>query len=333
MAHRRLKLLVPILMILLTFLGCQPAEKSKTDSPPKKFRVAILLVSDMYLPLSAAGLQEGMRELGYQEGVDVEYLIYNAKDDLARLKTMAEEIVAGRPDVICPAILPAINAIKDTHTNLPVVFLESMYPVEFGLAESLLRPGANFTGVSNMTGPMSGKRLELFKQMIPGIRKVAVICNPDNLVAKLSLDKTKEAAARLGIELDIHPVYKVDEVDAAIAMIEAGPADALVLNPDFMVFARLEKIAAMARRKKIPTMGIDPTQVEKGLLASYGGGLKDIAAQAARQVDCVLNGQSPAVIPIEKPQRYKLYVNMKTAEEINVTLPDELLFQAEEYYR
>ncbi|TFG36955.1 MAG: hypothetical protein E4H46_02675 [Desulfobacterales bacterium] len=156
----------------------------------------------------------------------------------------------------------------ETGTDLPVVFLESMYPVEFGMVKSLTTPGANYTGVSNMTSPMSGKRLELLAKMVPGIKRVAVICNPDNAVSKLSLETTKEAAADLGLQLDIHLVDKHVEVDEAIAGIESSPVDAFVLLPDFMVFSRLEKIAAMAKKKKIPTMAIDGTQAEMGLLAS-----------------------------------------------------------------
>jgi putative ABC transport system substrate-binding protein len=295
--------------------------------------VAILVVSDTYLPLSAAGLKEGMLELGYREGENIEYFIYNAQGDTTKLKSLAREIVDIRPDVICPSINPAIEAVRETGTDLPVVFLESMYPVEFGLVKNLTNPGANYTGVSNMTGPMSGKRLELLLQMVPGIKRVAVICNPGNAVSKLSLETTKEAAADLDLQLDIHLVDKHEEVDAAIARIESSPVDAFVLLPDFMVFSRLEKIAAMAKKKKIPTMAIDGTQAEKGLLASYGGGLHDIAQQAARLVDRVFMGESPANIPIEQPYRYNLFVNMKTAEEIGVTLPEEILYQAAGYYR
>lgn len=327
-------LIIAIISMLLTFAGCERAEKTdKTEALKKTYRVAILLASDMYVPLSAEGLKEGMRELGYRQGENIAYSIYNAKGDMAKLKALAREIVSSRPDVICPSIIGAIDAVRETKTDLPVVFLESMYPVQFGVVKSLTAPGTNYTGVSNMTGPMSGKRLELLTKMVPGIKRVAVICNPDNRVSKLSLETTKEAAAELGLELDIYLVYKHKEVDEAIARVEASPVDAFVLNPDFMVFSRLKKIIAMAGKKKIPTMGIDSTQAELGILASYGGGLKEIAHQAARHVDRVLKGNSPVVIPIEPPRRYKLFINMKTAEEIGVVLPEDILHQASGYYR
>jgi putative ABC transport system substrate-binding protein len=295
--------------------------------------ISILLASDMFLPLSAEGLKEGMSELGYEEGRDVIYSVYNAKGDVNKLKLMAKEIVESRPDVICPSIITAIDAVKETGTDLPVVFLESMYPVEFGLAKSLNRPGTNYTGTSNMTGPMSGKRLELLKEMFPGIKKAAVICNPDNPVSRFSLEETKMAAKKLDIELDVHLVYKHEEVDKAIAKVEAGTAEALLLNPDFMVFSRLDRIAEMSLRKKIPTMGIDSAQVQRGILASYGGGLKEIAHQAARHVDKVLKGVPPGEIPIEAPRRYKLFINLKTAEGIGADLPEDILLRAEGYYR
>ena len=327
---------VMILLFCMFFLvsSCQ---KTATEDKGKKvrdpYRIAILLASDMFLPLSADGLKEGMAELGYQEGKDVIYTVYNAKGDVNKLKLMAKEIVESRPDVICPSIITAIDAVKETGTDLPVVFLESMYPVEFGLAKSLNKPGTNYTGTSNMTGPMSGKRLELLKEMFPNIKRAAVICNPDNPVSLLSLEETRRAAKKMDVELEEYLVYKHEEVDEAILKVEAGTAQALLLNPDFMVFSRLDKIAEMAKRKKIPTMGIDPAQVKRGILASYGGGLKEIAHQAARHVDKVLKGVSPAEIPIEAPRRYRLYINLKTAEEIGADLPEDILLRAEGYYR
>jgi putative ABC transport system substrate-binding protein len=327
-------LTISIIIILLAFSGCERAEKTnKTKVLNKTYKVAILLPSDMYLPLSAAGLKEGMQELGYREGKDIEYSILNADGDMAKLKALAREIVNSKPDVICPSTINAINAVRETKTDLPVVFLESMYPVEFSVVKNLAVPGTNYTGVTNMTGPMSGKRLELLVKMVPGIKRVALIFNPDNTVSKLSMETTKEAAAKLDLQLDIYRVHKPEDVDKAIAGVEASRVDAFVLNPDFMVFSRLKKIVAMTRKKKIPTMGIDHTQTEQGILASYGGGLKEIAHQAARHVDRVLKGNSPAVIPIEPPRRYQLFINMKTAKEIGVVIPEEILRQAAGYYR
>ena len=327
-------LITSLIFILLAFASCERTEKTdKTKTLKKAYRVAILLASSMYLPLSAKGLKEGMRELGYREGENIVYSIYNSKGDVTKLKALAKEIVSTQPDVICPSIITAIDAVRETKTDLPVVFLESMYPVKLGVVKSLTAPGTNYTGVSNMTGPMSGKRLELLTRMVPSIKRVAVICNPNNKVSKLSLETTQKAAAELELQLDIYLVYKHEDVDEVIAKVEASPVDALVLNPDFMVFSRLKKIVAMTRKKKIPTMGIDYTQVELGILASYGGGLKEIAHQAARHVDRVLKGDSPAGIPIEAPRRYKLFINMKTAEEIGVILPKNILHQASGYYR
>ncbi|MCK5543949.1 MAG: ABC transporter substrate-binding protein [Desulfobulbaceae bacterium] len=334
MKYWKATLLISVLLIFPALIGCERGrEENKSEALEKPYKVAILLVSDMYVPLSAQGLKQGMRELGYREGENIHYYIYNAHGDVAELKFLAREIVDSRPDVICPSIIPAINAVRETGTELPVVFLESMYPVEFGLAKSLTMPSANYTGVSNMTGPMSGKRLELLFKMVPGIKRVALICNPDNSVSRLSMETTKEAAAKLGLQLDIHLIYKYEEVDNAIGMVEASPVDALVLNPDFMVFSRLKEIIAMAEKKKIPTMGIDQTQVEQGILAGYGGGLKEIAHQAARHVNRILKGESPAAIPVEPPRMYKLFINMTTAEAIGVTLSDEILHQAAGYYR
>lgn len=323
------------LILLLLFFGCKrpKQETPGIGSAGKPYKIAILIVSDMYLPLSVEGLKQGMQELGYREGEDIEYTVYNAKGDATKLESLVGQALQTNPHVLCPSTVTAVNAVKATGTKIPVVFLESMYPVEFGLVKSLTKPGTNYTGVSNMTGPMSGKRLELLQKMCPKIKKIAVLCNPANKVAALSLEKTKAAAADLGLQLDIHLFADQVELDAAIAKLRSSPIDALALNPDFMVFARLPELIELAKKKKIPTMGIDSVQVEQGILASYGGGLKEIAGQAARQLDRVLRGESPATIPIEAPRKYRLYLNMKTAAEIGATLPEEILYQAEGYYK
>jgi putative ABC transport system substrate-binding protein len=314
-------------------IACSAPPDRAQYAPAVPRRIAVLVVSDLYEQLSARGLIEGMEALGYHESEDIVYSIYNAQGDAARLPDLARRIAADNPDVICPVIVPAIQAVKDTGTSQPVVFLESMYPVELGFVRSLDRPGNNFTGVSNMTGPMSGKRLEMLKAMVPAISRVAVICNSDNQVAMMALEETKRAAAVLNLELEIHLVAKPEEVEESVSRIESGKADGLVLNPDFMVFSRLPLIIEMALRKKIPTMGIDQEQVKAGILASFGGGLKAIAAQAASQVDWVLNGRAPGDLPVEAPNRYDLFVNLSTAEKINITPAPEFLFQAAGYYR
>ena len=160
----------------------------------------------------------------------------------------------------------------------------------------------------------------------------ALIWQADSTNPQLA-EETKEAAAALDLQLNTYLVYQPEEVDEAIAAIEKSEADAFVLNPDFMVFSRLDRIISMTRQRKMPTMGIDHSQVKAGILASYGGGLKEIARQAARHVDRVLQGDSPAIIPIEVPDQYQFYVNMKTAEAIGITLPPEKLYQASGYYQ
>ena len=160
-------LLIFLVFVFLSTGGCKKADKNQqAESIEKIYRVAILVVSDTYLPLSAEGLKEGMLELGYRQGGNIEYFIYNAQGDTTKLKSLAREIVDSRPDVICPSINTAIETAMETGTDLPVVFLESMYPVEFGMVKSLTKQGTNYTGVSNVTGPMSGKRLELLAKMV-----------------------------------------------------------------------------------------------------------------------------------------------------------------------
>lgn len=330
-----LSILLLICLTLPGLSGCERAPDSPQGKDAKKpYRIALLVSADVYVPTSVDGFKEGMRELGYREGENVEYTVYNAKGDRDRLESLARDAVQARPDLLCPSTITAINAVKATGTRIPVVFLESMYPVELRIVKSLAKPETNYTGVSNMTGPMSGKRLELLVRIAPRIERVAVFCNPANQVAVLALETTREAAAKLGIELDVHRFFTLAELDAAIETVRAGPADAVAINPDFMVLSRIKEIAAMALEKKIPTMGIDSSQVNEGILATYGGGLKEIASQAARQTDQILRGgASPGEIPVEAPRKYRLFCNMKTADAIGLRIPAAILYQAEGFSR
>lgn len=334
MTHLLRQRLLASLALPLFVAGCgEPQGGDPGRATKRKARIAIVLVSDTYLPLSADGLREGMKALGYRDGIDVEYALYNAAGDPTKLPGLVEQALASRPDVVCPSTITAINAVRATRTQVPVVFLESMFPVELGVVESLTRPGGNYTGVSNMTGPMSGKRLELLKRMCPGIRRVGLFYSPANAVSRLSYEATREAAARLGLRLVARPFETDPELTAAIGAVRAGDLDAIVLNPDYMVFARLGEISALARSLRIPTMGFDASQAEAGLMAVYGGGLKEIARQAAGQVDRVLRGEPPAALPVQAPREYRLVVNLATARAIGVELPAEVLYQADGYVR
>lgn len=330
---RHLSILTALFALLLLCACKRSEDASPQHSAHQPYRVAVLVVSDMYLPLSVEGLKQGMESLGYKEGRDVEYAVYNARGDRTKLESLAREAIANKPNVICPSTITAIDAVRVAETKIPVVFLESMYPVEFGVVQSLTRPGGNYTGVSNMTGPMSGKRLELLQRICPSVRKVGVLCNPDNKVSTLAMETTRKAASELGIDLKVFSFSTVEEMDQAIARLAASDIDALTLNPDYMVFSRLPQLIDLALKKKIPSMGIDSTQVQQGVLASYGGGLREIAAQAARHVDRVLRDESPATIPIEAPVNYQLFLNIKTAERIGLKLPKEILYQAERFYQ
>ena len=325
-------LLPTLLLASLLLSACERPGSGGAPGARKKARVAIIVVSETYVPLSARGLKEGMRDLGYREGQEIEYAIYDAQGEQGRLPSLVAEALESRPDVVCPSTITAINAVKASGTAVPVVFLESMYPVELGIVKSLTRPDTNFTGVSNMTGPMSGKRLEMLLKMCPRVRKVGLFYNPGNRVSLLSFQATQDAAARLGVQLVARPFEDARTLDAALAAARPGDFDALVLNPDYLVFSRLAKIVAMAKARRIPTMGFDASQVESGLLAGYGGGLQEIARQAAVQVDRVLRGESPATIPVEAPRKYRLFVNLGTAREIGVTLPPDVLYQADGHY-
>lgn len=307
-------------------LGCERFEEKKV------YKVGILITDDTYLD-SANGFKEGMKERGYREGDTVTYELRNAKLNKEDLKRYAEELVKGKVDLIFTAThIGALAAKEATEgTNIPVIFGPAGDPVEMGLVKSIQSSGNNLTGVSTLSMELTGKRLEMLTRIVPKTRRIAIIYSPNYDFSKMVAKLTYEAAKKLNISVIEEKLGNTEEeIIKAAESIDPRRVDAIFAIPDILVNNQIEKIAEIAKKKKLPLMVHIRTLVLQGPVASYGINIYSIGKQAARLADKALKGTKPSDIPMETPHKLDLIINLKTAKTIGLKIPDQILGQADE---
>jgi putative ABC transport system substrate-binding protein len=271
----------------------------------------------------------GMRELGYVEGRN---LIIDARWGAGsgeRTEQLAVELVASKPDVIVVSGGPATHALIRAGALMPVVFGYSGDPVEGVVVDSLARPGRNFTGVTFLAFNLVGKRLEMLKEVIPGLKRIAVLANPQHPGEQGELRASQAAAKVLGLALDYHPVRNDAECDAALAAILKSRSEAVDVFPDALLMRYSEKIAAFAAKNRIPAISGWAQFAERGNLMAYGPNLRDSYLRLATYVDKIVKGAKPADLPVELPTTFQLVVNLKSAETLGIKIPQSLLLRAD----
>jgi putative tryptophan/tyrosine transport system substrate-binding protein len=275
--------------------------------------------------------RQGLRELGYVEGQSliIEYRYAEGGDD--RLADLAAELVRLQVDVIVTWGSVAIRAAQHATRTIPIVMAGTNDPVAQGLVASLARPGGNTTGFSNLTMELPGKRLELLKEAVPHIARIAVLVNPDILLAKSLLNNLTVAARELRLHLQVVELRRAEELDAAFAAMPQEGADALIVGSDpVRMYSLRGRIADLAAKSRLPAMYDWREYVAAGGLMSYGPSLPDIHRRTATYVDKILKGAKPADLPVEQPVKFDLVINLKTAKALGLTIPPTLLFQADE---
>jgi putative ABC transport system substrate-binding protein len=275
--------------------------------------------------------RQGLRELGYVEGQNliIEYRYAEGGDD--RLADLAAELVRLQVDVIVTWGSVAIRAAQHATRTIPIVMAGTNDPVAQGLVASLARPGGNTTGFSNLTMELPGKRLELLKEAVPHIARIAVLVNPDILLAKSLLNNLTVAARELRLHLQVVELRRAEELDAAFAAMPQEGADALIVGSDpVRMYSLRGRIADLAAKSRLPAMYDWREYVAAGGLMSYGPSLPDIHRRTATYVDKILKGAKPADLPVEQPVKFDLVINLKTAKALGLTIPPTLLFQADE---
>lgn len=278
-------------------------------------------------PLSA--FVEGLRELGYVEGSNVDVVYRFAEARLDRLPELAEELVQLSPDVLVVTVTPAAVAARKLTQTIPIVCPLLADPIRLGLITSMSRPGGNVTGIMFRIDDLAGKQLELAKRLVPSANEVGLLVNVASGVI-IDEQEAVSASQRLGMKLVAVEVGKPDDLETAFQRLADAHVQAVVLLVDGMFFNERERIAALAATARLPAIYGFRDHVDAGGLISYGVNLAENFHRAAAYVDKILKGAKPNDLPVEFPTKLELVVNLKTAKALGLTVPSSVLAQADE---
>jgi putative ABC transport system substrate-binding protein len=269
--------------------------------------------------------REGLRDAGYEEGrnITIKYLWADGQYD--RFSTLVSELVAARVDVIVTAGTPAALAVKQNPTNIPLVMVAVGDPVGTGLVQNLAHPGGKLTGLSSIAPDLEGKRLQLLREVTPGLSHVAMVFNSLNPFHVGSVRQALDAAQTLGIRLQQLDVQKSEDLDGVFAGLRKDRPEGLFILADRVFLHNRQRIVDFAIEQKLPSINAYEELVEAGGLMSYGPSYEDMHKRAAIYVNKILKGSKPGNLPIEQPTKFTFIINLGTAKTLGVAIPSQLL--------
>lgn len=274
-------------------------------------------------------LRAGFVELGYVEGRNLTIVFRYGDDDINRLPELATQLVQIPVDVIM-AQGAAVSVVNRLNLPVPIVFASSGDPVSAGFAQSLARPGRNLTGVTFMAAELNGKRLELLRDFIPDLRRVAIVANPEHPGEHLERDYSETTGRRLAIDVDYYPTRSTGELEAAFAKMAANRPQAISLFADGFAIQNRESIINFGLSHKIPLISGWPVFAASGAICTYGPRLTESYRRMASYVDRILKGEKASDLPIEQPTKFQLVINLRTAKALGIIVPPSLLTRADE---
>ena len=320
------KAAVPSILVAVVLLAVAViAEAQQPKNIPRIGYLSVLSLSAMADRIEA--FRQGLRELGYVEGknIVIEWRYGEEKPD--RVSELAAELVRLKVEVIVTGGNSAIQAAKKATNTIPIVMTQSGDPVASGFIVSLARPGGNITGLSNLAQELSGKRLELLKEVVPKLSRVAVLGMSTNPGNSQSLRETELAAGAFGVQIQYLDTRDSKDIEAALRTASKGRADAvLVLNFPGDVSRVIPDLAV---KNRLPAIYYNSTIVNNGGLMSYGASITDLDRRAATYVDKILKGAKPADLPVEQPKKFELIINLKAAKQIGLAIPPNVLVRAD----
>ena len=319
-----------VLAVALTISFFTAPFAAEAQQAAKVFRVGFLTAYSYRSEApSFDAFRQGMRELGYEEGRNIAYETRWAEGRLERLPSLAAELVRLKPDVMLVANTPSVLAAKKASRIIPIVMVGVGDPLGTGLVESLSRPEGNITGITTLIGEMAGKRLELLKQIVPRLARVAALGQPGDPIFAVQM-RHAEAAAR-ALKVDVFPVeiHAVSDIDRAFETIVKRRADGVLRLGDALSGPGRQRTSELAMKHRLPTISTRTEDAEAGLLMSYGPSRVEQAHQAATYVDKILKGAKPGDLPVEQPTKFELMINLKTAKALGIVIPQSVLVQAD----
>lgn len=274
--------------------------------------------------------QQGLRELGHTEGRTFVLERRYAEGRVEQLPELARELVRRKVDVIVTATDIAISAVKQQTRTIPIVMANSTDPLGTGLIASLARPGGNVTGLTSISPQLSGKRLELLKDVFPKLSRVAFLWNPEIRGAVLDYQQTEGAARSLGLQLQSVEATRVEHLDSAFSAIKEQRAQALIVaSPNPITFVNRARIVSFVQNNRLASVYASSEYVDAGGLVAYGPNNLDLFRRAATFVAKILNGAKPADLPVEQPAKFELVINLKAAKALGLAIPQAVLHRAD----
>ncbi len=307
------------------------AEAQQATKVPRVGFLSGISLSDPQLQLYLGAFRQRLHELGYVEGQSIEIHYRSAEGKYQWLPDLAAELVRLKVDVIVASGgAPVVQAAQHATTTIPIVMTSVGDPVAAGLVASLARPGGNITGLAIMSPELVGKHLELLREVVPKISRVAVLWNPANPGNASQLREAAVAALALGVWLQPLEARAPAAIDRAFTAMTKERVGALLVLADSMLIAHRERIADLAAKSRLPAVYGNRLHVEAGGLMAYGANFLDISRRVGSYVDRILKGAKPADLPVEQPTKFELVINMKTAKALGLTIPRSLLLRADQ---
>jgi putative ABC transport system substrate-binding protein len=322
--------LIGLVVVLAVGLFASPLV-GETQQPGKVYRVGYL---GNYPPTPntspiLAGFTDGLREHGYVEGINLklEYRWAHGRSDI--LPALARELREAGVQVVVTPQTPAALILKEHAKDLPVILVGASHPLEAGLVQSLARPGGNITGLSSQLGDLGGKLIQLCRELVPGMSRLAVFWTPTNQGSALGLKGLRAEALKAGIAVVPVSTAMRDETDTALSTLARERPEVVLVHSSYINSPELSRIRDFAISRRMPTVGDSGALTRGGLLMSYSPDLVSLFRRAASYVDKILKGTKPGDLPVEQPTKFELVINLKTAKALGLTIPQSLLLRAD----
>jgi putative ABC transport system substrate-binding protein len=296
-------------------------------------RVGVLMSVDENDPVFKARisqLTEALAGLGWTDGRNVRMDLRAGRADINRIRRVARELVGLQPDIILANTTPVTVAVQRETRTIPIVFVNVSDPVASGIVPRLDHPGGNVTGFANLEASLGGKYPELLSEIAPGLKRATIMFNPDTAPVSAYMPSFERAARSLKVELIIAPVHSEAEIEMAIIALGGGPGGGLVVMPDVFMAVHRASIILAAARNNVPAIYPQSAFARDGGLLSYGPDQQDIFRRGATYVDRILRGAKPGDPPVQFPTKYELFLNLKTAKALGLTVPQSILLTADE---
>jgi putative ABC transport system substrate-binding protein len=305
---------------------------ARAQQPDRMRRIGLLMVADdREGQARVRSLKQGLQELGWIEGRNIQIETRFAGVDPGRMRADAAELVALAPDVIVGNTTPIVRALRQATSSIPIIMAAVNDPVEQGLVSSLAHPGGNITGFMFIDFQMVGKWLEMLKEVAPGVSRAELMFNPDTSPHYYVYLRSFEAVPRsIAIEVAAALVRDTAEVESALAKLGRDPGGGLIVPPDAFTVVHHQLLIKLAQQHRLPAIYAFRTYVAQGALMSYGPDPYDMFRRSASYVDRILKGEKPADLPVQQPTKFELAINLKTAKALGLQIPDRLLALADE---